>query len=66
MEKGSGYVGTNCHFPEFMGLVDRNYLRHAIKKGLANSSMPAWENVLSEEQVDLIIQYISEAFHVVK
>jgi len=49
--------------PEFMQAINRTYLQHAIQKGLRNTSMPAWENVLSASQIDEIIQYISEAFH---
>ncbi len=47
----------------FMKNMTREKLRLRIKNGLKNTSMPAWKNVLSNEQIEQIISYISEAFH---
>ncbi|MEH6628809.1 MAG: c-type cytochrome [Motiliproteus sp.] len=47
----------------FMSAVNRDYLRTAIKDGLVGTSMPAWKSVLTEVQVEAIIDYISRAFH---
>jgi cytochrome c oxidase cbb3-type subunit 3 len=37
-----------------------------IENGLVNTSMPAWKQVLSKEQIGTIVNYISEAFHTVR
>jgi len=46
----------------FMRLMTRKLLRQRIREGLTNTSMPAWKNVLDDEQIDQIISYIDEAF----
>ncbi|UCH42123.1 MAG: cytochrome c [Gammaproteobacteria bacterium] len=46
----------------FMRSMTRYLLRQRIREGLANTSMPAWKNVLDDEQIDQIISYIDEAF----
>ncbi len=47
----------------FMSAIDRNYLRSAIEDGLVGTSMPAWKSVLTGEQIEALIDYISRAFH---
>jgi cytochrome c oxidase cbb3-type subunit 3 len=37
-------------------------MRAIIKSGIANTSMPAWQHVLSDAEIDAIIAYISVAF----
>ena len=36
--------------------------REIVKTGIPNTSMPAWEHVLSEEEIDAIVAYIRLAF----
>lgn len=47
----------------FMAGMTREILTQRIKYGLKNTSMPAWNHVLNQEQIQQIISYISEAFH---
>lgn len=49
--------------PDFMSQMDSEFLLRRIKKGIPNSSMPAWESVLSEHQIASIIDYMRIAFH---
>jgi len=48
---------------EFMSTMTRELLMERITNGLANTSMPAWKQVLSREQISQIISYISDAFY---
>lgn len=43
--------------------MSRDLLHERIRDGLANTSMPAWRNVLGDEEIEQIIVYIDEAFH---
>jgi len=43
-------------------LADAARLRRVIRNGLNGTSMPAWRDVLSDEQIDAIISYLQEAF----
>lgn len=52
--------------PSYMSGINREYLQLVIKNGLPNTSMPAWQSVLQNEQIEAIISYISIAFHPVK
>lgn len=36
--------------------------REIVKKGIPNTSMPAWRHVLTEEEIDAIVSYIDLAF----
>jgi len=38
-------------------------LKEIIKQGLPGSSMSAWKSVLSDDEMDAVIAYISRAFH---
>jgi len=38
-------------------------LRDVIRNGIPNTSMPAWRHVLSDEEIDLIIDYMQVALH---
>ena len=51
---------------EYMAGVDREFLVRRIKKGIPNTSMPAWESVLSDHEIASIISYIDVAFHPVR
>jgi cytochrome c oxidase cbb3-type subunit 3 len=46
----------------FMGQMSRETLKTRIKIGVFNTSMPAWKDVLTEEQLNDIIDYIDQAF----
>jgi cytochrome c oxidase cbb3-type subunit 3 len=46
-----------------MAGMTRLRLRKVIHEGLPGTSMPAWESVLSEQQVDDVIAYVGRAFH---
>lgn len=47
----------------FMRSMTRDLLRQRIRDGLANTSMPAWKDVLDQQQINQIISYIDEAFY---
>jgi cytochrome c oxidase cbb3-type subunit III len=49
--------------PKAMAGMTRTRLRTVIHEGLPGTSMPAWESVLSEQQVDDVIAYVARAFH---
>lgn len=48
---------------EFMRGMNRELLLARIREGLPGTSMPAWKDVLSENQIQQIISYIDVAFH---
>jgi len=48
--------------PDFALLEAPRPLREIIKGGVANSSMPAWRAVLSDDEIDDIIEYMRAAF----
>lgn len=47
----------------FMSSMDRERLKQSINEGLAGTTMPAWKSVLSDDQLEAIMAYISRAFH---
>lgn len=48
---------------EQMKGMTRDRLARSIAQGLPDTSMPAWKHVLSEEDIDALISYISRVFH---
>ena len=38
-------------------------LKQVIRNGVKNTPMSAWKKVLSDEQIDAVIAYISRAFY---
>lgn len=46
-----------------MDEMTRSKLRSTIENGLPGTSMSAWKSVLSSDEIDAIIAYISKAFH---
>lgn len=48
--------------PDFKLLTTPGPLRELIKGGIRNSSMPAWRSVLTDAEIDDIIQYMQVAF----
>jgi cytochrome c oxidase cbb3-type subunit 3 len=70
---GENWIGSflepkprNLTEPTFMREMTRGLLLQRIKYGLDNTSMPAWKDVLSEDQIQQIISYIDVAFHAIK
>lgn len=51
--------------PKMDGMT-RGRLRSVIENGLPGTSMPAWGHVLSANEMDAIISYISKAFHPIR
>ncbi len=49
-----------------MANMDRERLHTTIAQGLPGTTMPAWKDVLSEEQIDALIAYIDRAFYPLK
>lgn len=47
----------------FMSSMSKERMRHTIREGLINTSMPAWKSVLSVEQIEEIIAFINEAMY---
>jgi cytochrome c oxidase cbb3-type subunit 3 len=47
----------------FMASATRQSIRHAIREGLPNTSMPAWKSVLSERDIQSVLAYINRAFY---
>ncbi|MGC2164866.1 MAG: c-type cytochrome [Gallionella sp.] len=46
-----------------MDSMTKTRLHSVIRDGLPDTSMPAWKSVLSEQQVQDIVAYVSRAFH---
>jgi len=67
---GDNWIGSFLE-PKPRNLTDENFMQHMttdvlrdrIRNGLANTSMPAWKNVLSDSEIRQIISYIDEAFY---
>lgn len=67
---GKNWIGSflephprNLTDPAFIGTTNRRHLREVIRKGLKDTSMPAWGSVLSAEEIESVIAYIDKAFH---
>ena len=48
---------------EFMSGMTQKQFREIIRNGVKNTGMPAWKDVLTDSQIDVIIAYISRAFY---
>lgn len=53
----------NLTDPKAMAGMTRARLKHVIRDGVENTPMSAWKSVLSDEQIDAVIAYISRAFY---
>lgn len=70
---GENWVGSFLE-PQPRNLTDNAFMREMtrellvlrIRDGIENTSMPAWKNVLRENQIHQIISYIEQAFHPLK
>lgn len=67
---GKNWIGAflephprNLTDPTFMRTTNQNRLAQTIRNGVPNTSMPAWKDVLSAEEIDALIAYIDVAFH---
>ena len=67
---GNNWIGSfleptprNLTDANFMSHMTRDLLIERIRNGLANTSMPAWKNVLRDTEILQIISYIDEAFY---
>jgi len=47
----------------FMETMTRDRLKKVIQDGLPGTTMSAWKQVLKEDEIDSIIDYISKVFH---
>lgn len=48
---------------EFMSGMTREKLKKVIEDGVSGTTMSAWKNVLTEQQIENIVEYVSKAFH---
>jgi cytochrome c oxidase cbb3-type subunit III len=67
---GKNWIGSflephprNLRDAEFMSRITRQYFIGAVREGLPNTSMPAWKNVLSAQEIEAIADYVNRAFH---
>lgn len=67
---GKNWIGSflephprNLRDPEFMSGLSRERFLEAVGNGLANTSMPAWKNVLSLRQINAVADYVHRVFH---
>lgn len=47
----------------FMSTLSSDHLAEVIRDGLPATSMPAWESVLPETDIQAVVAYIARAFH---
>lgn len=66
---GANWIGAfleprprNLADATFITTVTPEYLRKVIRGGIPQTSMPAWENVLTTGQIDAIVSYVFEVF----
>ena len=67
---GKNWIGTfmiphprDLSSPVEMSGMTRDRLKRVIRDGLPGTSMPAWESVFSELQIDHVAAYIARMFH---
>lgn len=67
---GKNWIGSflephprNLRDPAFMGQMTRERFIAVVGEGLPNTSMPAWKNVLTGQQISAIADYVNRAFH---
>ena len=67
---GKNWIGAfmephprNLRDPAFMGSITQTHLKHVIRNGLKDTSMPAWGSVFNDQQIDDVAAYINAAFH---
>lgn len=67
---GKNWIGSflephprNLRDPLFMSNMTRVRLAATIREGLPNTSMPAWKNVLTAEDIAGVVAYIAKVFY---
>lgn len=67
---GKNWIGTflephprNLTDPQAMAGMTRSRLRRVIREGLPETTMPAWQAVLSAAEIEALIAYVDGAFH---
>lgn len=67
---GKNWIGSflephprNLRDPSVMSTMTPDRLAQAIRDGLPESSMPAWNDVLSSNEIKAIVAYIHRVFH---
>jgi cytochrome c oxidase cbb3-type subunit 3 len=67
---GKNWVGSfmqphprNLTDTTVMSGMTKTRLRKVINEGLPGTSMPAWKSVLSEQDIESVIAYVSRAFY---
>ena len=70
---GANWIGSflqphprNLVSSPVMEKMTKSQLRSVIRDGLPGTSMPAWKSVLSEEEIQSVVAYVSRAFHTLK
>lgn len=53
----------NLQDPAFMADMTRERLAAVIREGLPGTSMPAWKDLLNEQDIRAIVDYVARAFH---
>ena len=43
-------------------LADRSHLVRIVRDGIVDTSMPAWRDVLDEQQINAVVSYLQAAF----
>ncbi len=58
-ERGEGRTGARLRdFPAFDPNTPRNLIKDVVMKGVAGSRMPAWKDVLTESEINAIVEYV--------
>ena len=67
---GKNWIGSfldshprNLADESFMNSMTRQRLKKVIQEGLPGTTMSAWKQVLKDDEIDSIIDYISKVFH---
>ncbi len=67
---GKNWIGTflephprDLTNPTYMRTMTRQRLKQTIASGLPGTSMPAWQSVLQDSEIEAIVAYIDRAFH---
>lgn len=67
---GKNWIGTflephprDLTSPRYMAGMTESRLRQVIRNGLPGTSMPAWQNILTEDEIEAVIAYVGRAFH---
>ena len=67
---GKNWIGSflephprNLRDADFMSRITREHFVGVVRDGLPNTSMPAWKNVLSPQEIEAVADYVNRAFH---